>query len=251
MQPELSIRRAVQPHILVIDDDPLMRELINDYLLKCDLRVSTARGGADMERVMKEHVVDLILLDLRLDGEDGMQLARQLRQESDVPLIMVTGRHDEADRVMALEIAADDYVTKPFSNRELLARVRAVLRRYQAKHTADAPIGSAKRRAYRFGGWELNTMTRHLTDPQGQRVPLSIAEFNLLLAFCEAPQRVLSRMQLLDRSRLHGDEVYDRSTDVQIFRLRRKLGTDGASRGLIRTERGVGYIFATPVDALK
>ena len=248
MQARLS-RAAVQPHILVVDDDPLMRQMINDYLLECDLRVSTAGGGADMERVMKEHVVDLILLDLRLDGEDGMQLARQLRQETDVPLIMVTGRHDEADRVMALEIAADDYVTKPFSNRELLARVRAVLRRYQVTHSAVTPISSTKRCAYRFGGWELRALTRHLTDPKGQRVPLSIAEFNLLLAFCEAPQRVLSRAQLLDLSRLHGDEVYDRSMDVQIFRLRRKLGTDGASRGFIRTERGAGYIFATAVDA--
>jgi DNA-binding response OmpR family regulator len=227
-----------------------MRRLINDYLLECDLRVSTAGGGADMERVMKEHVVDLVLLDLRLDGEDGMQLARQLRQESDVPVIVVTGRHDEADRVMALETAADDYVSKPFSNRELLARVRAVLRRYQTKRTAATPISSAKRRAYRFGGWELNALTRRLTDPKGQRVPLSLAEFNLLLAFCEAPQRVLSREQLLDLSRLHGDEVYDRSIDVQIFRLRRKVGADGASRSFIRTERGAGYIFATPVDVL-
>jgi DNA-binding response OmpR family regulator len=249
MQARLS-GSAVQPHILVVDDDPLMCELINDYLLQCDLRVSTAAGGAAMERVMRDDVVDLVLMDLRLDGEDGMQLARQLRQETDVPLIVVTGRHDEADRVMALEIAADDYVNKPFSSRELLARVRAVLRRYHVMHSAATPIGTTKRRAYRFGGWELNALTRRLTDPKGVRVPLSMGEFNLLLAFCEAPQRVLSRAQLLDLSRLHGDEIYDRSMDVQIFRLRRKLGADGAGRRLIHTERGVGYVFTVPVDAL-
>jgi DNA-binding response OmpR family regulator len=238
---------ASQPHILVVDDDPLMRELIGSYLLDAGLRVTTAEGGTEMSRILGENVIDLVLLDLRLEGEDGMQLARQLRERMNVPVIIVTGLLDEADRVMGLEIAADDYVTKPFSNRELLARVRAVLRRYSAHHNAETTPRGTKRRAYRFAGWELNTWARRLTDPKGGKIVLSNGEFNLLLAFCEAPQRVLSRDQLLDLSRLHGDEIYDRSIDVQIFRLRRKIGGD---QELIRTERGAGYIFATQVEVL-
>ena len=243
------IMSAPQPHILVVDDDPLMRELIGDYLVESGLRVSSAEGGTGMNRILKEQVIDLVLMDLRLEEEDGMQLARGLRERMDVPLIIVTGQRDEADRVMGLEIAADDYVTKPFSNRELLARVRAVLRRYHAKQAATAVLRGAKRRAYRFAGWEFNAWARHLTNPQGEKVALSNSEFNLLLAFCEAPQRVLSRDQLLDLSRLHGDEIYDRSIDVQVFRLRRKIGDD-ESQKLIRTERGAGYVFATQVDVL-
>lgn len=240
---------AKQPHILIVDDEPLMRDLVMNYLLDSDLRVSTAADGSSMFQVLKDQVVDLVLLDLRLGSEDGMQLARRLREETDVPVIIVTGRRDEADRVMGLEMAADDYVTKPFSNRELLARVRAVLRRYQGRHAA-APIRGERRRAYRFGGWELNGLTRKLTDPQGTVIALSNGEFNLLLAFCESPQRVLSRDQLLDLSRLHGDEIYDRSLDVQIFRLRRKIDGDEGTPKLIRTERGAGYLFATSVEVL-
>ena len=238
------------PHILVVDDDPLMRQLISDYLLESELRVSTATGGSDMDRVLKDHAIDLVLLDLRLAGEDGMQLARKLREETDVPVIIVTARRDEADRVMGLEMAADDYITKPFSNRELLARVRAVLRRCQGRPSVDTPARGTRRRAYRFAGWEFNALARRLTDPQGQPVVLSNGEFNLLLAFCEAPQRVLSRDQLIDLSRLHGDEIYDRSIDVQIFRLRCKIGGDDESRQLIRTERGAGYAFDVPVEML-
>ena len=241
---------ANAPHILVVDDDPLMRELISGYLLESELRVSTAAGGADMDRIMKDHAIDLVLLDLRLGAEDGMQLARKLHDDTDVPVIIVTARRDEADRVMGLEMAADDYVTKPFSNRELLARVRAVLRRYQVRRPVDLPVRGTRRRAYRFAGWEFNALARRLTDPQGQQVALSNGEFNLLLAFCEAPQRVLSRDQLLDLSRMHGDEIYDRSIDVQIFRLRRKIGCDDESHRLIRTERGAGYVFAVPVEML-
>jgi two-component system OmpR family response regulator len=239
-----------QPHILVVDDDPLMRELIGDYLVESGLRVSSAEGGTEMNRILKDEVIDLVLLDLRLEDEDGMQIARRLRERMDVALIIVTGLRDEADRVMGLEIAADDYVTKPFSNRELLARVRAVLRRYHAKQVATAFLRGAKRRAYRFAGWEFNAWARHLTNPHGEKVPLSNSEFNLLLAFCESPQRVLTRDQLLDLSRLHGDEIFDRSIDVQIFRLRRKIGSDEESQKLIRTERGAGYIFATQVEVL-
>ena len=238
------------PHILVVDDDPLMRELISGYLLESDLRVSTAEGGSDMGRILKNDAIDLVLLDLRLVGEDGMQLACTLREETDIPIIIVTARRDEADRVMGLEMAADDYITKPFSNRELLARVRAVLRRCQGRQSMGARAQGTRRRAYRFAGWEFNALARRLTDPQGQSVALSNGEFNLLLAFCEAPQRVLSRDQLLDLSRLHGDEIYDRSIDVQIFRLRRKISGDDESQKLIRTERGAGYVFAVPVEML-
>jgi DNA-binding response OmpR family regulator len=227
-----------------------MRDLIGGYLVDSGLRVSSAEGGTGMNRILREQVIDLVLLDLRLEEEDGMQLARGLREQMDVALIIVTGLRDEADRVMGLEIAADDYVTKPFSNRELLARVRAVLRRYHARQAANASMRGAKRRAYRFAGWEFNAWARHLTNPHGESVALSNSEFNLLLAFCEAPQRVLSRDQLLDLSRLHGDEIFDRSIDVQIFRLRRKIGADDESQKLIRTERGAGYIFAAQVEAL-
>ena len=227
-----------------------MRDLIGGYLVESGLRVSSAEDGAGMNRILSEHVIDLVMMDLRLEAEDGMQLARGLRESMDVPLIIVTGLRDEADRVMGLEIAADDYVTKPFSNRELLARVRAVLRRYHVKQAATETLRGAKRRAYRFASWELNAWARHLTNPRGETVTLSNSEFNLLLAFCEAPQRVLSRDQLLDLSRLHGDEIFDRSIDVQIFRLRRKISGDDESQRLIRTVRGAGYIFSTKVEAL-
>jgi len=238
------------PHILVVDDDPSMRELMAEYLAENDLRVTAVATGVEMTRALQECVIDLVMLDLRLDGEDGMQLARRLRETSEVPVIIVTGKRDEADRVMGLEIAADDYVTKPFSNRELLARIRAVLRRYQARGEAAAAPRDTQPRAYRFVGWELNVRVRRLTAPDGQRVELSNGEFNLLLALCEAPQRVLSRDQLLELSRLHGAEVYDRSIDVQILRLRRKIEVDARAPKLIRTERGAGYLFDAPVEVL-
>jgi two-component system OmpR family response regulator len=240
-----------RPHILVVDDDPLMRQLIDEYLSENDLRVTTAATGDEMKRALQECVIDLVMLDLRLTDEDGMQLAHYLRQVSEVPLIIVTGRREEADRVMGLEMAADDYVTKPFSNRELLARVRAVLRRYQARReSAAASPRNTERRAYRFAGWELSVLARRLTAPDGHRVELTNGEFNLLLAFCESPQRVLSRDQLLDHSRLHGAEVYERSIDIQILRLRRKIEEDASDPRLIRTERGAGYLLDTRVETL-
>ncbi len=237
-------------HILVVDDDPSMRELMQEYLQENDLRVSTGASGADMARILADQVIDLVILDLRLAGEDGMQLARDLRDTSEIPVIIVTGKRDEADRVMGLEIAADDYITKPFSNRELLARIRAVLRRYQSRRESAAPTRESKRRAYRFAGWELNLLARRLTAPEGHRVELSNGEFNLLLALCEAPQRALTRDQLLELSRLHGAEVYDRSIDVQILRLRRKIEVDASAPQFIRTERGVGYLFDARVETL-
>jgi DNA-binding response OmpR family regulator len=241
---------ASQPRVLVVDDDPAMRKLIADSLAEHAFRVSAAASGADMAQVLAQETVDLIVLDLRLQGEDGMQLARNLRQESQIPIIIVTGRADEVDRIMGLELGADDYVLKPFSARELVARVRAVLRRYQSAR-ALLPRRDDTRRAWRFAGWELNLRSRRLTDPNGQRVELTNGEFNLLLAFCSAPFQVLGREQLLDLSRLRGaDEVYDRSIDVSILRLRRKIENDPARPRFIRTERGAGYVFDVAVEVL-
>jgi len=206
-------------------------------------------AGKDIAKVMACHTIDLVILDLKLPGEDGMQIARDLRGDSEIPIIMLTGRKDEADRVMGLELGADDYLTKPFSPRELLARIRALLRRSRAKETvAD---GLARIRAYRFAGWELNVRLRRLKSPQGEIVPTSNSEFNLLVAFLAAPQRVLSREQLLELSRLHNDEVYDRSVDVQVGRLRKKIEPKRSQGELIRTERGAGYVFMAPVETVR
>ena len=235
-------------HVLAIDDDPLVRQIIADYLGDNDIQVTTLASGQAIAQVMERQTIDLLILDLKLPGEDGMQIARSLRAESNVPIIILTGRKEEADRVMGLELGADDYLTKPFSPRELLARIRALLRRSRIHETvAD---GLAKIRAYRFAGWELNVRVRRLTSPQGQVVPLTNSEFNLLVAFLAAPQRVLSREQLLNSSRLHNDEVYDRSIDVQVGRLRRKIEPRGTPTPLIRTERGAGYVFTAIVEAV-
>jgi two-component system OmpR family response regulator len=240
---------TVAPHILAIDDDPAMRKMIAEYLGENDLRVTTAATGSDMMSALQEHAIDAVVLDLRLAGEDGMQIARKLREQSTIPIIMLTGRKDEADRVMGLELGADDYITKPFSPRELLARLRAVLRRYQTMRDV-LPLRDGKRRAYRFEGWELNVRTRRLVGSDGRRIELTNGEFSLLQAFCASPQRVLSRDQLLDLSRLHSAEVYDRSIDVQILRLRRKIEPDPAKPRYIVTERGVGYLFDAAVEVL-
>ncbi len=240
---------GVLPHVLAVDDDPAIRQLIAEYLGANELRVTTAATGAEMADVLADQAIDVVLLDLRLAGEDGMLLARKLHEESSIPIIILSGKQDEADRVMGLELGADDYVTKPFSPRELLARVRAVLRRYQSAQSIP-PARDEKRRAYRFEGWELNLRTRRLTRPDASRVELTNGEFSLLQAFCAAPQRVLSRDQLLDLSRLNNHEVYDRSIDVQILRLRRKIEADPAEPRFIKTERGIGYLFDVPVEVL-
>jgi DNA-binding response OmpR family regulator len=237
------------PHVLVVDNDPAMRQFASDYLTQNDLRVTAVTTGAEMAGALSESTIDVVLLEVRLDGEDGMQLARRLREDSNVPIIIVTGRKDEADRVMGLELGADDYIIKPFSPRELLARVRAVTRRYKAS-MESLPTRDEKRRAYRFLGWELNLRTRRLIAPDGQRVGISNGEFNLLQAFCAAPRRVLSRGQLLDLSRLHADEVYDRSIDVQILKLRRKIEADPSEPHYLVTERGVGYCFEASVEVV-
>src|SRR6266404_2595671 len=243
-----AMSSTAQTHILAVDDDPAMRKLVADYLRENDLRVTAVATGAEMEQALAQHAIDLVVLDLRLAAEDGMQLARRLREESAVPIIIVTGKQDEADRVMGLELGADDYITKPFSERELLARIRAVLRRHRIAREL-LPAKADRRRAYRFLGWEFNLGRRRLISPDGSSVELTLGEYNLLQAFCAAPQRVLSREQLLDLSRLNGAEVYDRSVDVQILRLRRKIEPDPARPQYIRTERGAGYVFSVAVHA--
>ncbi len=245
-----AVDTDIAPHILAIDDDPAMRQLIADYLGENDVRVTTVATGEEMSRVLAEQAIDAIVLDLRLAGEDGMDLAKKVRGESTIPIIMVTGRKEEADRVMGLELGADDYITKPFSPRELLARVRAVLRRYKILQDV-LPARDEKRRAYRFGGWELNLRTRRLMSPQGERIELTNGEFSLLQAFCAAPRRILSRDQLLELSRLNRAEVYDRSIDVQILRLRRKIEPNPSEPEYIKTERGAGYMFDVAVEVFR
>jgi two-component system OmpR family response regulator len=235
------------PHVLVVDDDPAIRTLIAEYLRENDLRVTAASNGKEMTAALKEHAIDLIILDLRMPGEDGMQIARRVRDQSSLPIIVVSGRLDEADRVMALELGADDYVTKPFSPRELLARIRTVLRRSAATQVLTGRQLDV--RAYRFAGWELNIGTRKLTSPAGIRIDLTNGEFSLLSVFLAAPGRVLSREQLLEASRLY-DDVFDRSIDVQILRLRRKIEENPSTPQFIKTERGAGYTFAAAVEKL-
>ena len=236
------------PHILVVDDEADIRDMVSEYLARNDMRVSAAASGREMFGLFDRESIDLVLLDLKLPGEDGMQLARALRERATVPIVLLTGRNEEADRVMGLELGADDYVTKPFSPRELLARVRAVLRRYQVQ--ATLPERDCTRRAFRFAGFELNVRTRRLLAPGGGPVELSNAEFSLLNALCRAPRRVLSRDQLLSMSRLHEAEVYDRAIDVQVRRLRLKVEADAAHPALIVTERGVGYRLEADVQTL-
>jgi DNA-binding response OmpR family regulator len=236
-------------HVLAVDDDPSVRQMIADYLGDNDIEVTVIGTGREVAQAMTRETIDLVILDLKLPGEDGMHIARELRAESDIPIIMLTGRKDEADRVMGLELGADDYLTKPFSPRELLARIRALLRRSRAQETvAD---GLARIRAYRFAGWELNVRLRRLKSPQGEIVATTNSEFNLLVSFLAAPQRVLSREQLLELSRLHNDEVYDRSVDVQVGRLRKKIEPESGRTQLIRTERGAGYIFTAAVETVR
>ncbi len=236
------------PHILVVDDDPDICLLISDYFAEFGLRVSCAADGFSMRQALAHSVVDLILLDLKLPDEDGMTLARELRAKSSTPIIILTSRKDDVDRVMGLELVADDYLTKPFNPRELVARIRAVLRRTQsnpAPHAEGEPL-----RALRFSGWELNLRTRQLSSADGERVELTQSDFALLSAFLGAPQRILSREQLLELSRGHDDEVFDRSIDVQILRLRRKLESNPSRPELIKTERGAGYFLNARVEAI-
>jgi two-component system, OmpR family, response regulator len=237
----------IQPHILVVDDDPQIRALLEEYLKENALRVSVVASGKEMSQILAAEAIDLVILDLRLAGEDGMAIARTLRDSSAIPIVMLTGVRDEADRVMGLELGADDYLTKPFSPRELLARIRTVLRR--TKGAALAQARERQVRAYRFAEFELNLRTRRL-QRDGRPIELTNGEFNLLAALLGAPQRVLTRDQLLEASRVYDNEVYDRSIDVQVARLRPKIEADPSQPRFIVTERGVGYTFNCAVEVL-
>jgi DNA-binding response OmpR family regulator len=235
-----------QACVLVVEDDPALQRMILDYFGEHNIRALVASGRREMIDQLGSSEVNLVILDLRLGQEDGLDLLREVRSGSDVPVIIITGhRRDDIDRVVGLELGADDYLTKPFNLRELLARVRAVLRRFEKGGAATArnPV----RGSFRFSGWQLDRKTRQLTDPDCAPVALTKGEYALLLAFLEAPQRPLSREHLLQATRVHED-VFDRSIDVQILRLRRKLERDPSAPRVIQTERGVGYVFAVPVE---
>jgi two-component system OmpR family response regulator len=236
--------------VLVVEDDPALQRMIANYFGENNIRTLLASGRQEMVVHLGANDVNLVILDLRLGQEEGLDLLREVRSNSDVPVIIITGhRRDDIDRVVGLELGADDYLTKPFNLRELLARVRAVLRRFEIGRAAPAPARDPERCRFRFCGWQLDSRSRRLTDPAGTAVPLTKGEYALLLAFLDAPQRPLSREHLLQATRMHED-VFDRSIDVQILRLRRKLESDASAPRVIQTERGVGYVFAVPVERI-
>ncbi|WP_419728105.1 response regulator transcription factor [Lichenicola sp.] len=232
------------PRILVVEDDPGMRMLILRVLQSNGFAVRGAQDGREMWEAFASTPFDLVILDVMLPGTNGLDLCRQLRADSQVPVIMVSARGEELDRVLGLELGADDYVAKPFGQKELLARVRAVLRRGGPNsQRADA---EPRREIFRFAGWSLDLRRRELSDPDGAAVELSGAEHDLLASFLENPQRVIGRDRLLELSRTRLGDVSDRSVDVLVSRLRRKLGVE--SDALIRTVRGLGYIFTAAVE---
>jgi DNA-binding response OmpR family regulator len=239
---------AQTARVLVVEDDHAMRRMVVDYLEDHNIRGLSASGRQELFRYFAADEPDLIVLDLRLDQEDGLNLLREIRSRSDVPVIIITGdRRDEIDRVVGLELGADDYITKPFSLRELLARIRAVLRRQEAARSAQQRDSELRRS--KFGGWQLDRRLRRLVDPSGSQIALTKGEYALLAAFLDAPQRPLTREQLLQATRVHED-IFDRSIDVQILRLRRKLEPDPSTPQIIQTERGVGYTFTLPVQTV-
>lgn len=249
--PRASLTSAAPDHdlppaarVLVVEDDTDTRVLLSRFLTENGMRATGARDGREMWEVLEQVPVDVVLLDIMLPGVTGLDLCRSLRERSDVAIIMVTARGSETDRVMGLEFGADDYVSKPFSRPELLARIRAVLRRGGA-----AALGSTSpgRRLLGFEGWQLNTARRELTAPGGASVELSGAEYDVLLAFLEHPQRILTRDQILELSRNRVGDTFDRSVDVLVSRLRRKIEPENGSQIFIKTVRGAGYMFLAEV----
>jgi len=232
------------PHILVVDDSADIREPLAKYLAKKGLRVSTADGGQEMRRVMKTSAIDLVVLDIMMPGEDGLALCRMIRETTDLPVILLTAMIEETDRVVGLEIGADDYVTKPFSPRELLARIKAVLRR--AGGVSRAPAARERSRIA-FDRWTLDTLRRELVGDDGVAVPLSTTEFRLLTVFLERPHIVLSRDQLLDLTSGRSLEPFERSIDNQVSRLRKKIEPDPKTPSIIKTVWGGGYVLAAEV----
>jgi two-component system OmpR family response regulator len=233
------------PHVLVVDDSADIREPLSRYLSKKGMRVSTANGGAEMRRLLKGNTFDLVVLDIMMPGEDGLSLCRMLRETTEVPVILLTAMVEETDRVVGLEIGADDYVTKPFSPRELLARIRAVLRRTQTMPNVRdmAPV-----KRFRFDGWLLDAGRRELIGLDEVSVALSSAEFRLLVVFLQRPHMVLSREQLLDLTAGRSLEPFERSIDNQISRLRKKIEADPKNPSTIKTVWGGGYVLAVEVE---
>ncbi len=234
------------PHILIVDDHREIRDLVSRALTKEGFRVATATDGRAMRKILADSRIDLVLLDLMLPGEDGLSLCRALRTESNIPVIMLTAKGEEVDRVIGLEMGADDYLPKPFGSRELIARIKAVLRRSQEPVARASTERRAKR--YCFDRWALDTGARELLREDGVTVPLSTGEYDLLVALVERPQRVLNRDQLLDLARGRTAAGIDRSIDTQVSRLRKKLEVDPADPKIIKTVWGGGYMFTPAVD---
>jgi two-component system OmpR family response regulator len=249
MSPDVSATRPRaalenEAHLLVVEDDGEMRQLVVKFLRQNGFKVTGVRDGAEMWDTIAATPVDLILLDIMLPGQSGLDLCRALRARSRVPIIMVTARGEETDRIVGLELGADDYLPKPFNRRELLARIRAVLRRATTPPDTESAERSGR---IEFADWRLDTRRRELFAPDGSAVELSGAEYDLLLTFLEHPQRVLNRDQLLDLARNRVANGLDRSMDVMVSRLRRKIEPDGSSPTMIRTVRGAGYMFIPEV----
>ncbi len=239
-------------HILVVDDDKEIRNLLSKFLTKNGLRVSLAGDGREMRRVLAEAKIDLIVLDVMLPGESGLTLCGQLRATTSTPILMLTAVGEETDRIIGLEMGADDYMPKPFNPRELLARIRAILRRTEDRAAVAVAAEAESDPVFGFDGWTLHPARRQLLDPSGRPVELTGGEFDLLVTLVERPQRVLSRDRLLDLTKGRAASLFDRSIDVQIGRLRRKLenAAPGAG-GLIATVRGGGYMFTASVSGAK
>jgi two-component system OmpR family response regulator len=232
-------------HLLVVDDDREIRNLLTEYLEQAGYRVSAVGDGKAMRRVLEANRIDLVVLDLMLPGEDGLSLCRDLRTRTNLPVLMLTARGDEVDRIVGLEMGADDYLAKPFNPRELLARIKSIVRRAQALPTnmeTDAV------RSFRFAGWTLDVATRNVLAPDGLVVPLSGAEYRLLRVFLDHPQRVLARDQLLELANGREAILFDRSIDVLVGRLRKRLRDDSKEPTLIKTVRSEGYVLAATVD---
>ena len=235
-----------QDHILIVDDDAEIRGLLGEYLRKQGYRATAVADGKGMRAAIEKSRPDVIVLDLMLPGEDGLDLCRAVRARSNIPIIMLTARGDETDRIVGLEIGADDYVAKPFNPRELLARVKSVLRRARSLPDNLKPEAAGM---YRFAGWTLDATTRNLTAPDRVVIPLSGAEFRLLRVFLDHPNRVLARDQLIDLMLSRDAGPFDRAIDVQVSRLRQRLREDAKEPAIIKTVRGQGYVFAAQVDA--
>lgn len=233
-------------HLLVVDDDREIRNLLIEYLELSGYRVTVVAEGKAMRRVLESHRIDLVILDLMLPGEDGLSLCRDLRNRSNLPVLMLTARGTEIDRIVGLEMGADDYLAKPFNPRELLARIKSILRRAKA---LPPNLESDDVTTYRFAGWTLDVAARNAIAPDGLVVPLSGAEYRLLRIFLDHPQRVLPRDQLLELVNKREAILFDRSIDVMIGRLRKRLEDDGKEPLLIKTVRGEGYVLATQVES--